>query len=161
MIRRIVDQLDVQIVPIGKLDNSLDELRSIARDLGTAVEVDGQLPDVGVQRFALVPPLLEAIHNKILPLRENSPTFTFALESREIRKQLGSSSASRLARLTFAKMASVSLTFFTGLVFWTRRKRNPRRFKTRRMVRSLGRSSSLYPRGSINACRTLVAVIRV
>ena len=51
------------------------------------------------------------------PPNENSPSFTFVLVSMEISSVSGSSSDSRLAALTFSKIASVCSVFFSGLPF--------------------------------------------
>ena len=51
------------------------------------------------------------------PARDKFPTFTLALQSIEILKEFGFLSDSRLTSTRLSKIASVSGSFFRGLIF--------------------------------------------
>ena len=60
---------------------------------------------------------------RVSPARLYSPNETLALVSTEISRASGPLAAFSWALRTLAKMASVSFNFFSGLVFWMRRRR--------------------------------------
>ena len=56
VIRRIVRQLQGQLMPVGELDQPLHELRASTADLGAVVEIDLQSSHVAIHFTAIRPP---------------------------------------------------------------------------------------------------------
>ena len=65
MVRWQVDQFDLDLVMIHELHQAFHELRARTADFGTIVEFDVETLDTRMNRFPLVPPLIEAIGDEI------------------------------------------------------------------------------------------------
>jgi len=68
MVRRQVHQFDRDPVAIHELHQAFHELRAGTGDLGTIIEFDVQSLDAPMNRFSLVPPVLEAIGDEVAGL---------------------------------------------------------------------------------------------
>ena len=68
VIRRIVGQVDCQLVPVGELHQTFEELSPHTAERWTIVQIDDDFPDVWIVLFAFFPPLFEAVCDEIARL---------------------------------------------------------------------------------------------
>ena len=68
MIGRIVNQLDFQLMAVGKGHHPFDELGSAAGVFRTVVQIDRQLPDGDPAILVRRPPVLDPIGDKVTGL---------------------------------------------------------------------------------------------
>jgi len=69
VIRRIVNQNDLQVVFVREFDQALHELGSVTGILRTIVQVDDSLFDMAIMCLVSLPPLFQAIDDEVAGFR--------------------------------------------------------------------------------------------